>query len=220
MAIIGTFTRTANGNFSGNLKTLTLTAKLQFAAETNKSKDSAPDYRVFLGTLEVGAAWKRTAKESGRTTGRSSSTIPPSRRRSTPAWSRRRTARASTCCGLAATATDRRVERAPPAMAGRLPCTWCLARPAAAGPPRGAPSAQVVGARPPTPRRRCAPRDCRQRPTLDGGPSPAPKRKKPAILQANAGEVTGSRAAATAMDQRKVTNPYATLIDMRSDGRR
>jgi uncharacterized protein (DUF736 family) len=66
MAIIGTFTRTANGNFSGNLKTLTLTAKLQFAAETNKSKDSAPDYRVFLGTLEVGAAWKRTAKESGR----------------------------------------------------------------------------------------------------------------------------------------------------------
>lgn len=66
MAIIGTFTRTANGNFSGNLKTLTLTTKLQFAAETNKSKDSAPDYRVFLGTLEVGAAWKRTAKESGR----------------------------------------------------------------------------------------------------------------------------------------------------------
>ena len=66
MAIIGTFTRTANGNFSGSLKTLTLTAKLQFAAETNKSKDNAPDYRVFLGALEVGAAWKRTAKESGR----------------------------------------------------------------------------------------------------------------------------------------------------------
>jgi uncharacterized protein (DUF736 family) len=66
MAIIGTFTRTANGNFSGNLKTLTLTAKLQFAAETNKSKDNAPDYRVYLGNIEVGAAWKRTAKESGR----------------------------------------------------------------------------------------------------------------------------------------------------------
>ncbi len=66
MAIIGTFTRTANGNFSGNLKTLTLTAKLQFAAEANKSKDSAPDYRVFLANFEVGAAWKRTAKESGR----------------------------------------------------------------------------------------------------------------------------------------------------------
>jgi uncharacterized protein (DUF736 family) len=66
MAIIGTFTRGADGKFSGNLRTLTLTAKLQFAAEANKSKDNAPDYRVYLGTVEVGAAWKRTAKESGR----------------------------------------------------------------------------------------------------------------------------------------------------------
>jgi uncharacterized protein (DUF736 family) len=67
MAIIGTFTRTADGKFSGSLKTLTLSTKLQFAAETNKSKDSAPDYRIFLGTnIEVGAAWKKTAKESGR----------------------------------------------------------------------------------------------------------------------------------------------------------
>ena len=65
MAIIGTFTRTAKG-FSGNLKTLTLTAKLQFVAETDKAKDSAPDYRVYLGTTEVGAAWKRTARDSGR----------------------------------------------------------------------------------------------------------------------------------------------------------
>ena len=62
MAIIGTFTRTAKG-FSGSLKTLTLTAKLQFVAETDKAKDSAPDYRVYLGTTEVGAAWKRTARD-------------------------------------------------------------------------------------------------------------------------------------------------------------
>jgi uncharacterized protein (DUF736 family) len=65
MAIIGTFTRTAKG-FSGSLKTLTITAKLQFVAETDKAKDSAPDYRVYLGTTEVGAAWKRTARDSGR----------------------------------------------------------------------------------------------------------------------------------------------------------
>ena len=44
MAIIGTFTRTADG-FSGSLKTLTLNSKLQFVPETNKSSDSAPDYR-------------------------------------------------------------------------------------------------------------------------------------------------------------------------------
>ena len=130
MAIIGTFTRTANGNFSGSLKTLTLTAKLQFAAETNKSKDNAPDYRVFLGALEVGAAWKRTAKESGRETGRSSSTIRPSRRRSTPAWSMRKTARASTCCGPAATATDRR-DRTRPARNGGALALYAVAGPAA-----------------------------------------------------------------------------------------
>jgi len=65
MAIIGTFTRTADG-FSGSLKTLTLNSKLQFLPETNKTSDSAPDYRIVLGSLEVGAAWQRTAKESGR----------------------------------------------------------------------------------------------------------------------------------------------------------
>jgi uncharacterized protein (DUF736 family) len=66
MAIIGTFTRTADGKLSGNLRTLTLSSKLQFIPETNKSKDNAPDYRLVLGALEVGAAWRKTARESGR----------------------------------------------------------------------------------------------------------------------------------------------------------
>jgi uncharacterized protein (DUF736 family) len=66
MAIIGIFTRTADGKLSGTLKTLTLSTKLQFAPETNKSKDNAPDFRIFLGALEVGAAWQKTARESGR----------------------------------------------------------------------------------------------------------------------------------------------------------
>jgi uncharacterized protein (DUF736 family) len=66
MAIIGTFTLSADGKINGNLKTLTLSTKLQFVPETNKSNDSTPDFRVYLGNLEVGAAWKRTARESGR----------------------------------------------------------------------------------------------------------------------------------------------------------
>jgi uncharacterized protein (DUF736 family) len=66
MAIIGTFTRTEDGKFTGSLKTLTLSSKLQFVPETNKSKDSAPDYRVFFASFEVGAAWQRTARDSGR----------------------------------------------------------------------------------------------------------------------------------------------------------
>jgi uncharacterized protein (DUF736 family) len=66
MAIIGTFTRTEDFKFTGSLKTLTLSSKLQFVPETNKTKDSAPDYRIFLAGIEVGAAWQRTARDSGR----------------------------------------------------------------------------------------------------------------------------------------------------------
>ena len=66
MAIIGTFTRTAEGKISGNLKTLTLSSELQFVPEANKSKDSAPDFRIILTGVEVGAAWRKTARESGR----------------------------------------------------------------------------------------------------------------------------------------------------------
>ena len=65
MAIIGTFTRTADG-FSGSLQTLTLNATLRFVPETGKTRDSAPDYRIYLATFEVGAAWKKIARESGR----------------------------------------------------------------------------------------------------------------------------------------------------------
>ena len=66
MAIIGIFTRTADGKLTGNLTSLSLNTKLQFVPVTNKSKDSAPDLRIFLATIEVGAAWKKIAKESGR----------------------------------------------------------------------------------------------------------------------------------------------------------
>jgi uncharacterized protein (DUF736 family) len=31
-----------------------------------KNKDSAPDYRIFFGNIETGAAWQKTARESGR----------------------------------------------------------------------------------------------------------------------------------------------------------
>ena len=49
MAIIGIFTLGADGKLTGSLKTLTLSTKLQFVPETNKSKDSAPDFRIYSG---------------------------------------------------------------------------------------------------------------------------------------------------------------------------
>ena len=59
MATIGTFTASNNG-FTGSVKTLTLNVKATFVA-TEKENDKAPDYRIFAGQTEFGAAWKKTS---------------------------------------------------------------------------------------------------------------------------------------------------------------
>lgn len=64
MATIGTFTKSDNG-YTGAVKTLTLNVKAQFRVG-EKANDKAPDFRIFAGATEFGAAWKQTAKESGR----------------------------------------------------------------------------------------------------------------------------------------------------------
>jgi uncharacterized protein (DUF736 family) len=64
MAIIGSFTASENG-YSGSIKTLTLNIKAKFVPSDSEN-DKAPDYRIFVGTTEFGAAWKKTARESDR----------------------------------------------------------------------------------------------------------------------------------------------------------
>jgi uncharacterized protein (DUF736 family) len=64
MATIGTFTASDNG-FIGSIKTLTLNIKARFVA-SEKESDKAPDYRIFCGVTEFGAAWKKTARDSDR----------------------------------------------------------------------------------------------------------------------------------------------------------
>jgi uncharacterized protein (DUF736 family) len=64
MATIGTFTASDNG-YTGSIKTLTLSIKAKFVA-SEKDNDKAPDYRIFAGTIECGAAWKKTARGSDR----------------------------------------------------------------------------------------------------------------------------------------------------------
>ena len=64
MATIGTFTASDNG-FIGSIKTLTLNFKARFAP-SDKDNDKAPDYRIFAGATEFGAAWKQTAQNSDR----------------------------------------------------------------------------------------------------------------------------------------------------------
>jgi uncharacterized protein (DUF736 family) len=65
MATIGTFTATGNG-FTGVVKTLTLNVKTAKLVPNEKDNEKAPDFRIFAGTTEFGAAWKKTARETGR----------------------------------------------------------------------------------------------------------------------------------------------------------
>ena len=62
MAQIGTFTKGENGTLNGTIRTLTLNVKATIRP-SDKDNEKAPDYRVFAGTVEFGAAWKKTSRE-------------------------------------------------------------------------------------------------------------------------------------------------------------
>jgi len=61
MATIGTFTKSSD-TFSGSVKTLSINAKTTIKT-ADKASDKAPDYRIFAGSVEFGAAWKKTSGE-------------------------------------------------------------------------------------------------------------------------------------------------------------
>ncbi len=61
MATIGTFTRSGD-SFTGAVKTLSINAKTTIKP-ADKASDKAPDYRIFQGSVEFGAAWKKTSGE-------------------------------------------------------------------------------------------------------------------------------------------------------------
>ena len=61
MATIGTFTRSGD-SFTGAVKTLSINAKTTIKP-ADKTSDKAPDYRVFQGSVEFGAPWKKTSSE-------------------------------------------------------------------------------------------------------------------------------------------------------------
>jgi uncharacterized protein (DUF736 family) len=60
MTIIGTFTK-QDSSFAGSLTTLTVKAKVTISP-IDKSGDKAPDFRVYAGNAEIGAAWSATSK--------------------------------------------------------------------------------------------------------------------------------------------------------------
>lgn len=61
---IGKFTPKADGKIAGKIETLTFAADLVFSPNSNKKSDE-PDYRVYRGTGEVGAAWIKSHDNCG-----------------------------------------------------------------------------------------------------------------------------------------------------------
>ncbi|ATQ68872.1 MULTISPECIES: DUF736 domain-containing protein [Methylosinus] len=64
MATIGTFKKTGNNEFTGEIVTLSVQAKnVRIIPETSRSGENAPSHRVYVGRVEIGAAWSKRSNE-------------------------------------------------------------------------------------------------------------------------------------------------------------
>ena len=64
MATIGTFKKSGNNEFTGEIVTLSVQARsVRIVPETRASSDNAPSHRVFVGRAEIGAAWAKCSNE-------------------------------------------------------------------------------------------------------------------------------------------------------------
>ena len=66
MATIGTFKKTGSNEFTGDIVTLSVQAKVvRIVADTRSTGENAPSHRVLVGRAEIGAAWSKKS-EAGR----------------------------------------------------------------------------------------------------------------------------------------------------------
>jgi len=64
MATIGTFKKTGNNEYTGEIVTLSLQTKnVRIVPEARATGENAPSHRVFVGRAEIGAAWSKTSNE-------------------------------------------------------------------------------------------------------------------------------------------------------------
>ena len=64
MAPIGTFKKTGSNEFTGEIVTLSVQAKnVRIVPETTRSGDNSPSHRVYVGRVEIGAAWAKRSNE-------------------------------------------------------------------------------------------------------------------------------------------------------------
>ena len=67
MSVIGPFTPTNDGGWTGNIRTLTIDLKARFVPNDNQENDRSPAFRVLAGRSEIGAAWReRSGGEASR----------------------------------------------------------------------------------------------------------------------------------------------------------
>ena len=64
MATIGSFHKQDDGSYTGSIKTLSLNVKAAQLRQAEKDNDKAPDFRIFSGSVEFGAAWKKTSRDN------------------------------------------------------------------------------------------------------------------------------------------------------------
>ena len=64
MATIGTFKKTGSNEFTGEIVTLSVQAKnVRIVPEATRSGDNSPSHRVYVGRVEIGAAWSKRSSE-------------------------------------------------------------------------------------------------------------------------------------------------------------
>ncbi len=64
MATIGTFKKTGSNEFTGQIVTLSVQAKnVRIVPETHRSGENSPSHRVYVGRVEIGAAWAKRSNE-------------------------------------------------------------------------------------------------------------------------------------------------------------
>ena len=57
MSVIGTFTPTKDGGWTGTIRTLTIDVKARLVPNDNRDNARSPAFRLFAGRSEIGAAW-------------------------------------------------------------------------------------------------------------------------------------------------------------------
>ena len=64
MATIGTFKKSSNGEYTGDIVTLSVQAKgVRIVPEGDRTNDNAPTHRVMVGRAEIGAGWTKKSNE-------------------------------------------------------------------------------------------------------------------------------------------------------------